>query len=163
MNHAKLLSEAFSALEKQAIRELARSMPPYYSESKAIFSLLTALDERDREVERLQEQVRIEQNCYHMLNADHAYLIEEYEELRNEINSHAPEGRNYTNGQYVSLLLENQRLRKEITDLMSEMHEQLDYERWAESKGYGYDEYFKAVDNGEWDMVGDQALAGEDK
>jgi hypothetical protein len=37
--------------EKQAIRELARSMPPYYSESKAIFSLLTALDERDQEIQ----------------------------------------------------------------------------------------------------------------
>jgi hypothetical protein len=41
-------------------------------------------------------------------------LIELVQALRREINSHGPEGRNYTNAQYVELLLESEQLQKEI-------------------------------------------------
>jgi hypothetical protein len=68
--------------EKQAIRELARNMPPYYSESKAIFRLLDALGERDREIYdlKLRRGNTIE---------DMIYFQEENQRLRNALEFYA--------------------------------------------------------------------------
>jgi hypothetical protein len=46
-------------------------------------------------------------------------LIVEIERLQNEIKSHAPEGRNYTNGQYVELLLEREKFKQALTDIVN--------------------------------------------
>jgi chromosome segregation ATPase len=45
---------------------------------------------------------------------------EENERLKNEIKSHGPEGRNYTNAQYVELRLEIERLREQVDSLLEE-------------------------------------------
>ncbi len=65
----------------------------------------------------LEHQVILQQD-------DYIYLWEQTErakELEDEISSHAPNGRNYTNAQYVSLLQENQRY-KEVLDCLEERY-----------------------------------------
>lgn len=44
---------------------------------------------------------------------------ERVEELEEEIKTHAPNGRNYTNEQYIGLLQENQRYRQALELLLS--------------------------------------------
>src|SRR5690625_7637720 len=44
--------------------------------------------------------------------------IQRVQELEEEIKSHAPEGRNYTNKQYVDLLHENKRYREALENIM---------------------------------------------
>ena len=45
--------------------------------------------------------------------------IQRVQELEEEIKSHAPEGRNYTNKQYVDLLHENKRYRERVAQLIN--------------------------------------------
>lgn len=44
-------------------------------------------------------------------------ILKHIHELKETLTSHAPEGHNYTNAQYVNLLQENERLRSEISFL----------------------------------------------
>src|SRR5690625_4242672 len=45
------------------------------------------------------------------------------QELEDEIKSHAPEGRNYTNKQYVDLLHENKRYREVLEESYAELRQ----------------------------------------
>jgi|SRR5690625_4971328 len=59
---------------------------------------------------------------YHNIN----WLIEQAErvaELEDKMKSHAPEGRNYTNKQYVDLLHENKRYREVLEESYAELRQ----------------------------------------
>jgi len=76
--------------------------------------LLQLAEQQQAEIEamRLSRDFEIKESnkAKHLLQQSR----EENKRLKNEIKSHGPEGRNYTNAQYVELRLENERLRGEL-------------------------------------------------
>lgn len=55
-----------------------------------------------------------------------------------------------TSREVIELIQEIRRLKKENEKLWRELHKLLDFERWAETKGYGLTEYLDAIEQGEW-------------
>lgn len=62
----------------------------------------------------------LKNKSYFPFTAKEVEIIEKTLKFLKTICSHAPEGRNYTNEQYVNLLLENERLKLQIGELFEE-------------------------------------------
>lgn len=85
--------------------------------------LLKQIEQQQREIERLNGLLKVKEVHFNdgevneqefaiqQLYIESKRVRDENEKLRREISSHGPEGRNYTNAQYVDLLLENERLK----------------------------------------------------
>jgi chromosome segregation ATPase len=98
--------------------------------------LLSTINELKGEVERLRRLYERERDISEAIDAQRynaeqevVSLTQEVEKLNREITSHAPEGRNYTNAQYVQLRQENERIKEENRDLKSHLTDS--------SRGYG--------------------------
>jgi hypothetical protein len=127
--------------------------------------LLDALDERDREVERLNDSLN---SLGNRLFDSEKYV----EKLQDEIRSHAPEGRNYTNGQYVSLLQENQRLNAMIDDNFEKAKQVMELVHQVTGENQRLRKALEEINEIDTDLpyvgehiceIASQALAGEEK
>lgn len=103
--------------------------------------LLQQIEQQKAEIEamRLSRDFEIKESnkAKHLLQQ----YREENERLKNEIKSHGPEGRNYTNAQYVELRLENERLRGEHEQVKAERDDYRKVLEWFKEQnagGYGW-------------------------